>query len=178
MIKKLTKEGVMAPTPTPYKDNRFEKDHVTPVHDTKNGTWLLSFDINNKPFLGAPAQRRTEVGSTEQKLLAQNMKKSYNGIESVYALPEEKYTSDLCQMTDEDFFEYVKKNGKLIDTKTEVKESIAPKETVRLARDLAVDFEDFLAQISRTGNDFFDDEDLQAFSITLDALNEFTQFQD
>lgn len=178
MIKKLTKEGVMAPTPTPYKDNRFEKDNVTPVHDTKNGTWLLSFDINNKPFLGAPAQRRTEVGATEQKLLAQNMKKSYNGIESIYALPEDKYTSDLCQMTDEDFFEYVKKHGKLVDTKTEVKESIAPKAVVRQARDIATELEDFLAAISNTGNNFFDEEDLASFAITLDALNEFTQFQD
>ncbi|MBQ4542769.1 MAG: hypothetical protein IJA19_01235, partial [Clostridia bacterium] len=109
---------------------------------------------------------------------AQNMKKSYNGIESIYALPEDKYTSDLCQMTDEDFFEYVKKHGKLVDTKTEVKESIAPKAVVRQARDIATELEDFLAAISSTGNNFFDEEDLASFAITLDALNEFTQFQD
>lgn len=175
----VKKESVMVPTPTPYKGKDFVKDVKTPVHTDNKGTWLLGFDEFNRPLKNMSAQRRTEIDAKEQKILATQMKKTYKGISTVYALPEDKLDSNLCQLTDEDYFNYVKKNGKLIDTAdTVVKESIAPRNTARQAQTIMDELEEFLANLGGTATEFFDEEDLQSFAIVQDALQDFITFQD
>lgn len=103
------KESVMTPTPTPYKAD-FTSAQVEPL------VVFALFGEKNKPLLSNRGVVITsKIGEDFEQTYANSLYRLVKNLKDVYVIDNEVYDKTKDFRTDEEFYDFVKKNGKKLE---------------------------------------------------------------